>query len=256
MKFMLAPLEDITGNALRNICYTCGTDLTFTPFSKIESLVRKNKVGWSRIEIKDDTPTVVQLLGAKEDHFKKFLELFKPSEGFNGFNLNIGCSSPNVINHGHGCAMIKRINKVSNIVKILQSLGYPVSVKLRLGLNEYEKQKKVYLNLINNVDADFFVVHARHGAQLYNSPADFIVYPECVDTGKMIVANGDIKTKEDVKILKSVGVKGVMIGRAMITNPCIFNELKGLPVSKFGFELFEKYGEKKYLKNFLKYYKK
>jgi len=93
-------------------------------------------------------------------------------------------------------------------------------------LNEYEKQKKVYLSLIKDVDADFFIVHARHGKQTYKDKTDFSVYEECAKTGKTVIANGDIKTKEQVDYLKSVGVKGVMIGRAAIEDPLIFAKLK------------------------------
>ena len=92
-------------------------------------------------------------------------------------------------------------------------------------MNKFEKEKKSYLNLIKEVDADFFIVHARHGKETYKNPADFDVYKECVKTNKIIIANGDIKTKEQIKYLKSIGIKGAMIGRAALENPNIFKNL-------------------------------
>ncbi len=56
-------------------------------------------------------------------------------------------------------------------------------------MNKFEKEKKVYLNLINEVDADFFIVHARHGQETYEDPVDSSVYEECVKTNKIIIAN-------------------------------------------------------------------
>ena len=97
---------------------------------------------------------------------------------------------------------------------------------MRLGVNDYEKMKGAYLNLINNVDASFFIVHARTAKQRSNEPADFSVYHKCLDTGKLIVANGDIKTREKVLELKKMGLYGAMIGRAAIEDPQIFKELK------------------------------
>ena len=76
--------------------------------------------------------------------------------------------------------------------------------------------------------ADFFVVHAKHGLEGYESPADYSVFPECVATGKQIIANGDIDSREKVESLRAVGVAGVMIGRAAVRDPAIFNRLKGL----------------------------
>ncbi len=86
----------------------------------------------------------------------------------------------------------------------------------------------MYINLINKVDADFFIVHARHAAEaLTTNHADKSVYPECVATEKNIIANGDITTPEQVEHLKSIGLKGVMIGRAAIADPQIFAKMKG-----------------------------
>ena len=191
-------------------------------------MAKDTKSIWEKIKLYDDTPTIIQIMGHKEQFLKKFLSKFSPEKGFSGFNLNLGCPDPSVIQTGVGCAMIKRISKTKKIVDIVKDYGYSISIKMRLGLNQYEKEKKTYLNLIKNVKADFFIVHARHGKQNYNEKADWSVFPECVKTGKEIIANGDIRTKDDVEKMKEFGCKGVMIGRAAITNPLIFSELKGL----------------------------
>ncbi|MBU0665980.1 MAG: tRNA-dihydrouridine synthase family protein [Nanoarchaeota archaeon] len=253
-------MEDITSNAFRTLCFRYGADITFTELSRVESLSKNNKSTWSRIILKDNTPTIIQLLGAKESDFKRFLSAFKPSEGFEGFNLNLGCPSPHVVRLGQGCAMTRRIMKTKKVIEIFHNYGFKISVKLRLGLNKQDKQLKIYLNLIDAVDADFFVVHTRFGAQTYEEPADFSVYEDCVKTGKKIVANGDIKTREQVDYLKNMGIKGVMIGRAAVVNPAIFNQIRGLPVpdietlKKEYAILAEKFNEPpKYKKNFLKH---
>lgn len=225
-KLMLAPLEGHSTPEFRNLCYQNGADVTFTEMARLSALARKNKSTLEKISIPKNIPTWIQISGSNENELEKFLNDFKPSDGFLGFNLNLGCPSPSVIKQGLGCALIKRVTKVQNMVNIIKNHGYKVSIKLRLGMNQYEKEKKVYLNLINNVDADFFIVHGRHGKERENNPNDFEVYKECVKTGKIIIANGDIKTKEQIKHLKSIGVKGAMIGRAAIENPNIFSLLK------------------------------
>ncbi len=227
--YMLAPIEDMTSNAFRAICNKYGADITFTEMIRVEILAKKNKSTWSRLIMNDDTPIVVQLLGAKEQYFKKFLSMFQPSKGFEGFNLNLGCPNPKVVNIGQGCAMIRRISKTRKIVSIFRDYGFKISVKMRLGINKRDKENKIYLNLLNAVDADFFVVHARHGQQSYKEPSYFNAYEECVKTGRTIIANGDIRAKEQIEYLKGNGLKGAMIGRAAIIEPSIFNRLKGIP---------------------------
>ncbi len=223
---MLAPMEGVTDNALRTLCYQNGADLTFTEMARVDNLAKLKNGELEKISITNSTPTQIQLAGAKISEYEKFLASFKTVEGFRGFNLNLGCPSPAFIRQGLGAAMIKRISRVNDIVKLISKSGFECSIKLRLGLNGYEKEKGTYLNLIEGVDASFFVVHARTAKQTERDPADFSVYAKCIDTGKQIVANGDIKTRKQVAELKEMGMFGAMIGRAAVSNPMIFNQLK------------------------------
>jgi tRNA-dihydrouridine synthase B len=223
-QYMLAPMEDYTDSCFRSICH--GADLTFTEMVTLEALARNNAVTLRRIQLYDKTPTMIQFIGQKETSLTRFLSHFTPTVGFKGFNLNLSCPVANVVNQGLGCAMIKRISKVKRFIDIIHDHSYDISIKMRLGLNKREKERKVYLHLINEVDADFFIVHARHGNQTYQDHSDWSVFPQCLATGKKIIANGDIVSKNDVDTLKQC--HGVMIGRAALMNPSIFLELKGL----------------------------
>lgn len=225
--YMSAPLEDTTDFVFRKLCHRYGADLTFTEMTRIESLARKNKSTWDKIDIPDDTPTQIQLVGSNELSLKKFLKEYEPKKGFKGFNFNLGCPSPHIVNQGYGCAMVKRISKVRKLVALVKENDYPCSIKMRLGLNKLEKERKVYLNLIDAVDADFFVVHTRHGGQHYEAPADHSALVECTKLGKKIIANGDICSEEQINFLKSINVNGVMIGRAAVRDIAIFNRLQG-----------------------------
>jgi tRNA-dihydrouridine synthase B len=259
-QYMLAPIEDMTDSAFRTLCHRHGADLTFTELSRIQPLGKAVQNTLKRIRIMDSTPTFIQLLGDSEQFLKKFLSKFEPEKGFKGFNLNLGCPNPSVVAQGDGCAMITRISKTRKIAAIIRDNSYPLSIKLRLGLTKVEKEKKAYLNLIDAVEADFYIVHARYGTQSYIEPADFSVYPELANLGKVIIANGDIKTKEQIDSLKELGINGAMIGRAAISDPSIFSRLKGEPVpsqemiKKEYLELTQKYGtEFRYQKNILKW---
>ena len=98
---------------------------------------------------------------------------------------------------------------------------------MRLGASEFEKKVKVYMNQLNGTNPDYFIVHARTGVQSYTDRPDYSVFEECVSSGKTIIANGDIDSLAKVEELKKIGVKGVMIGRAAVRNPAIFDLLKG-----------------------------
>lgn len=225
-QLMLAPMEGAADANFRTLCHQNGADLTFTAIARVANLAKKKKGELEIIAIPDSTPTQIQLAGAKVSGYEKFLSSFTPSHGFRGFNLNLGCSSPAFLRQGIGAAMVKRVKRTSEIAKLIHDAGFECSVKMRLGENKYEKKNGAYLNLIRNVDASFFVVHARTAAQTLDDPADFHVYGKCVETGKKIVANGDIKTREQIVSLKETGLYGAMIGRAAMGRPEIFKELR------------------------------
>ena len=227
MKFqlMLAPMEGVTDAAFRALAHRNGADLTFTEIARVSNLARGKKGELARIAIPDSTPTQIQLAGSKLGEYEKFLSTFEAAGGFRGFNLNLGCPSPSFIRQGIGAAMIKRVARVQEIVRLVNGHGFECSIKLRLGLNQYEKERGAYLNLIKSVDASFFIVHARTAAQTELDPADVSVYKRCIATGKRIVANGGIKTREQAAEMKARGMYGAMIGRTAIGNPKIFSEL-------------------------------
>ncbi len=228
MKLWLAPLEGVSDCAFRTLCYNHGADLTFTEMIRIDSLVRKNKATLNLLDLKNKVPTGVQLLAIKSQSALEFVKLF-PSFSIepHQINLNCGCPSPDVIRQGGGAALVKRIQRLQELVTIFRKLSLPVTLKIRLGLNEYEKKQKTYMNLLKTVDADAFIVHARHARQNSKESADWSIFEECLATGKHIIPNGDISEREDIMYFKKLGIKEVMIGRAAVRNPSIFEYLKG-----------------------------
>jgi len=228
-EYMLAPMEDYTDPAFRRLCFNHGADLTFTEIAKVDGLARRNKATWTKLDWRDNTPTEVQVLPGQDSKLEQFMKIFKPQEGFKGFNLNLGCPAPDVVINGRGCAMVKRVTKTNRLINIIRKYNYPVSIKMKLGATPFEKEVKVYMNLLNGANPDYFIVHARVGTQTYNDKPDYSVFEECVSRGKKIIANGDINSIEKVEALKKVGVSGVMIGRASVKNPAIFDLLKGKP---------------------------
>jgi tRNA-dihydrouridine synthase len=194
----------------------------------VESFLRGNKRSLERIKPRDTTPVQIQVLSSSKEKLDRFLSEFQPFNGFMGFNLNLSCPSRDVIQRGKGAAMVKRVSKIVGLVSVIRDYGHPVSVKLRLGVNQQEKKSRLYLNSLGGVDPDFFVVHAKHAAQSSNAPEDNSVYPLCVEAarGIPVIANGGIETAEKVNTLMDVGVGGVMMGRSAMRNPAVFNQLK------------------------------
>ena len=243
-KYMFAPIENYSDNALRTLCFNHGADLTFTEMTRVEGIIRRNKPTLTKIKISDNTPVQIQLLPGNEDQLDKYLTNFEGFDGFKGFNFNLSCPSRKVMKDGRGAAMVKRIEKTNRLISIVKKHNYPISLKIRLGANNIEKEYKVYVKLIEQTDPDFFIVHAKYGMQRSDEPTDDTIYPACVDVakGKPIIANGGINTKKRVEKVKKLGVSGVMIGRPALQNPAIFDLLKDKATPSLA-ELKEEYLE-------------
>ena len=230
MKLLLAPLEGVSDCAFRTLCFNHGADITFTEMIRADSLVRKNKATLALLDLKNNVPTGIQLLAIKPASATAFVAMFSSFEFHTTpvqINLNCGCPSPDVIQQGGGAALVKRVQRLQELVTIFRKLSLPVTLKIRLGLNDYEKKNKTYLNLLKTVDADAFIVHARHARQSSREPADWNVFEECIATGKYIIPNGDISGREHISYFQKLGIKEVMIGRAAVRNPSIFQYLNG-----------------------------
>ena len=224
---MLASLEGYSDAVFRLLASRHGADLCFSEMAHVEALLRGNRGSVEKL-VSFGAPFQVQVLSTGEAVFERFLGGFEAPDGFRGFNLNLSCPSRDVIRRGKGAAMVKRAAKTQRLVSLVREYGFPVSVKIRLGLNGFEKDNRLYLNSLGGVDPDFFVVHAKHALQGSGEDEDYSVYPECVEAGRGIpvIANGGIDSGEKVDILRGMGVGGVMIGRAALFNPGIFDLLK------------------------------
>jgi len=228
---MLAPIEDYSDSTLRALCFTHGCDLTFTEMARVEGIVRNNKPTLAKTLCCDSTPVQIQLLASNEEQLEKYLTNFKTFEGFEGFNLNMSCPSADIMKAGRGAGMVKRLTRAQSLVNIIKKHNYPVSIKLRLGMNQAEQDYKVYLRLIEGTNADFYIVHAKHGMQRSDEPAqENSVYVACVEAakknGKIIIANGDLNSATKIREVQKTGVQGVMIARGALRNPSIFDSLK------------------------------
>ena len=221
-------MEGYTNSVFRTLSHRHGADLTFTEMSHVQGILRKSNDTLKKISVNDSTPVQIQILSSSLKELDRFLSGFHEYDGFSGFNLNLSCPSRNVIKHGKGAAMVKRANKTRHLVELIKDYGFPISIKIRLGLNQFEKDNKLYLNSIRGVDPDFFIIHAKHAGQSSTEPEDYSVFPECVQEsrGIPIVANGGIDSSDKVRMLQRQGVKGVMIGRAALVNPLIFDQIK------------------------------
>ena len=239
-KFWLSPMESVSDLGFRTLCYDHGADLTFIEMIHAAALVRKNKAAQSLVDAYDlRIPTGIQLFVTKSDVLKECLLQIKQGienkddtfSNLSVIDLNFGCPSPEIIKIGGGPALLKRTAKMVELLIVLKKYSpLPCGIKIRLGMNRLEKENKVYLNIIkivNDVNLDYITVHPKLANETSSAPIDMDALQEIIDHAKIpVVGNGFITNAESAKKMFNMGCSAVMIARAAIGNPWIFEDIK------------------------------
>jgi nifR3 family TIM-barrel protein len=146
-------------------------------------------------------------------------------------DINFGCPVRKVTGKGAGAAMLRDIPKMIEITKaVVNATNLPVTVKTRLGWDEESKIIVDVAEQLQDTGIAALTIHGRTRAQLYRGTADWALIGEVKNNPRMhipIIGNGDVTGPEVALELKNrYGVDGLMIGRAAIGYPWIFNEIK------------------------------
>ena len=231
--FVLAPMDDVTDTVFRQVIADCAKpDLFFTEFVNVDGLQSKgrprliHKVALTQKE----KPVVAQIWGKVPANYEKTAaELV--AMGFDGIDINMGCPDKTIVKNGCCSALINdrdlAVAIIAAVKKGVNGRG-PVSVKIRTGWNEVDFS---WPELILEQGIDMLSVHGRTTKEMSKVPArweDIAAIAEIRDRVApmtLIVGNGDVESREHGEMLaKKYKLDGIMIGRAIFTDPYIFSK--------------------------------
>lgn len=228
---LLAPMEDVSDPPFRFVCKQHGADLMYTEFISSEGLIRDAAKSIQKLDIFEyERPIGIQLFGSDIDSMREAAEIANKANP-DLIDINYGCPVKNVACKGAGAALLQDIPKMvkmtSEIVKISDR---PVTVKTRLGWDDKTKNVTEVAERLQDIGIKALTIHGRTRSQMYKGRADWTLIGEIKNNPRIhipIFGNGDVSTPEQAKELKNkYGVDGIMIGRASIGYPWIFNEIK------------------------------
>ena len=235
---LLAPMEDVSDPPFRAVCKANGADLMFTEFISSEGLIRDAAKSLQKLDIFDyEKPIGIQIFGDKIESMRLSAEIVERSKP-DILDINYGCPVKKVAGKGAGAGILKDIPKMVAMTKeIVQSTNLPVTVKTRLGWDEDTKYIVKVAEALQDVGIKGLSIHGRTRAQMYKGEADWSLIAEVKNNPRMhipIFGNGDIDTPQKALEYKNrYGVDGIMIGRASIGYPWIFNEIKHFMANGF-----------------------
>lgn len=229
---VVAPLHDITDQFFRSMIWRIGgMGLIVSEMIASEALIRNVHKAQAMMIKKEAYPYAIQLCGNNPASLRKAARIAEAS-GANIIDFNMGCPAHNVTSNGGGSALLKDICLAESCIKaIVQAVNIPVTVKMRTGWSSHEKEHTTYINFLHmfkDIGIKALTIHPRTRAQQYKGNANWTLIKQAVDFGLTfpIIGNGDINNPIDaMRMLKETGCAGLMIGRAMLTNLWIFQQV-------------------------------
>ena len=233
MKYYFAPMEGITGHIYRNSYekFFHNIDKYFTPF-----IIPNESRKLNTKELIDVLPEnnkginiVPQILTDDSEGFiitcKKLVEL-----GYDEINLNLGCPSGTVVGKGRGSGFLARREELDKFLyEIFEKNNMKISIKTRIGKespDEFYELIKIY----NKYPLEELIIHPRTRKDFYGNKPNMDVFRDALSLSKNPVCyNGDIFTKSDYDNVTKLfpDLKAVMVGRGILANPGLMNEIKG-----------------------------
>ena len=237
---LLAPMEDVSDPPFRAVCKENGADLMYTEFISSEGLIRDAAKSLQKLDIYDyERPIGIQIFGDKIESMREAAAIAETANP-EIIDINYGCPVKKVACKGAGAGILLDIPKMQAMTEeIVKRVKKPVTVKTRLGWDDKNIKILEVAKRLQDVGIKALTIHGRTRMQMYKGVADWepiSAVKNSPDIHIPIFGNGDIDSPEKALAYKNkYGVDGIMIGRASIGYPWIFDQIKHF--SKTGLHL-------------------
>lgn len=145
-----------------------------------------------------------------------------------GIDLNLGCPAPVVYRKCAGGGLLREPERVEAILGALrEAVSIRFSVKTRIGFDT-PAVFDTLLNIFARQHLDLLTVHGRTVFEMYRSEVHYDFIAQAVNAASCpVLANGNVySAKKAEDVLRSTGARGLMIGRGVIRNPWLFDQIR------------------------------
>lgn len=224
----LAPMAGYTDVGFRALCKRYGAGLTYTEMISAKALsMGSKKTEELLVSLPEETPIAVQLFGNDKEAFRLAIGSGKLDK-FDIIDINMGCPAPKIVGNREGSFLMTDIVTAEEIIRTcVASTDKPISVKFRSGWDAQHINAVEFAQMCERAGASMITIHPRTKTQGYSGHSDWELVREIVNAVSIpVIASGDICSREDADyLIDKCGASGVMIGRATLGKPEIFEEI-------------------------------
>jgi len=228
---LLSPMEDVTDSVFRRLCKHFGADMVYTEFVSSDALIRQVEKSLKKMTFtEEERPFGIQIYGNQKDAMveaARIAEQMHPDV----IDINFGCPVKKIARRGAGSGMLNNVPLMLEITAaIVKAVNVPVTVKTRLGYDANHKNIVEIAEQLQDVGIQAITIHGRTRDQLYSGTADWDMIGQVKSNPRMripVIGNGDVDGPQKAReCFDRYGVDGIMIGRATIGQPFIFQHIK------------------------------
>ena len=143
-------------------------------------------------------------------------------------DLNLGCPVPVIYRKCAGGGLLRDPRRVDSILGALRdAVAIPFTVKTRVGFDDPAVFEEL-LPIFAKHSLDLLTVHGRTVKEMYGRVVHYEYIARAVATMPCpVLANGNVTSvKAAAEVLAATGARGLMIGRAAIRNPWLFQQIR------------------------------
>jgi tRNA-dihydrouridine synthase B len=226
---ILAPMAGITDQYFRLILKRIGgVGVVTMEFISSEALTRGSGRTRGMMQFsEEERPLAIQIYGsdaARMAEAARYVEAI----GADIVDINMGCPANKVLKGCSGAALMGDLPLAREIIAaVRRSIRIPLTVKFRLGLDDRRENFLELGRICQGEGVDAVAMHARTARQMFSGRAAWERIRALKQALRIPVSgNGDVETPKDALALWSAtDCDGVMIGRAAVKNPWIFQQI-------------------------------
>lgn len=227
---ILAPMAGITDIAFRSICKSFGASYVVTEMISAKGLYYGDeKTAKLMRTAAENGPVAVQIFGSDADIMALVVDKYlNKRDDFPIIDINMGCPAPKIVKNGDGSALMRNVEKASEIVKKIRgNTDKALTVKIRKGFNESEVNAVEFALALEDAGADMIAVHGRTREQFYTGKSDRNIIKRVKENLKIpVVANGDVFSYKDYEdLIEFTDCDSAMVARGSLGNPWIFKSI-------------------------------
>lgn len=226
---VFAPLAGISNLPLRLLAKEAGCGLVYSEMISAHGLVNRSiKTHRLMDSTPAEKPLAVQLFGADPDRVAEAAQLAE-SAGADIVDINFGCAVKKVVKTGAGVALMRTPDRAEALLRALRAaIRVPLTIKLRSGWEPDGQQAFEILRIAEDCGIDAVALHPRGARQGFGGRADWSLIGRLKRATRLpVIGNGDIACAADaLRMMRETGCDAVMVGRAAIGNPFIFEEIQ------------------------------